>query len=540
LGAQAFKGAMNFPGVSGKDKGTGAESEQKKSSGFFGGALKFGKDLFNGAMGFGQKVLKNNPEALVNPGFVVTSVLTSPEAKKFTEAIPGWIDKQVDNSLKRRSEIINASLKPLEHIPVVGKAAQAFAWFDNKMGEFGGGVLKGAGSLVGGVANIVTHPVETASGIYAMAEHVPLMGGLVPNPLKLAHAGVDVMFNGADPKSRLETVMDPGKSLQDDAKFGKALVKGFIEPYKKSWSEGKYFEVAGRATFDIGSMFIGAGEANAAIKTGEVASVAAKTAEVANVASKTGEIANVASKSGKAAEVASTTGKTTGVAETAGKTGKVSKVAADTSKATKGEARAARTSSATKIGEEASTAGKLEPGNPNSTSLPRNGKRNVRNQLTENTDVPHMACGPTSCGMVLDTAGKPADVTKLAKQANLGERGTRIRDLAEVLRGNGVNARHLVGDEVSVRTIEEATRRGHPAIVRMELGTSEGGKYGHFVVVDGITNRAGQKVVAVRDPAGGRQYFVPIDEFSQKLPEVDRHALFTNPKMQGKGWVVPH
>jgi hypothetical protein len=44
----------------------------------------------------------------------------------------------------------------------------------------------------------------------------------------------------------------------------------------------------------------------------------------------------------------------------------------------------------------------------------------------------------------------------------------------------------------------------------------------------------------VRDPAGGRQYFVPIDEFSQKLPEVDRHALFTNPKMQGKGWVVPH
>jgi hypothetical protein len=221
------------------------------------------------------------------------------------------------------------------------------------MGEFGGGVLKGAGSMVGGVANIVTHPVETASGLYAMAEHVPFMAGLVPNPLKLAHAGADIIFNGADPKARLETVMDPGKSLQDDAKFGKALVDGFIEPYKKSWSEGKYFEVAGRATFDIGSMFIGAGEANAAIKTGEVASVAAKTAEVANVAgktgevasvaskagevanvasktaevanvaSKTGEVANVASKSGKAAEVASTTGKATEVVETAGKTGKV-------------------------------------------------------------------------------------------------------------------------------------------------------------------------------------------------------------------------
>jgi hypothetical protein len=158
----------------------------------------------------------------------------------------------------------------------------------------------------------------------------------------LAHAGVDVMFNGADPKKRLETVMDPGKSLQDDAKFGKALVKGFIEPYKKSWSEGKYFEVAGRATFDIGSMFIGAGEANAAIKTGEVASVAAKTAEVANVASKTGEVAsvasktaevaNVASKTGEVANVASKSGKAAEVASTVGKVDKVSEVTSITDK----------------------------------------------------------------------------------------------------------------------------------------------------------------------------------------------------------------
>jgi hypothetical protein len=170
------------------------------------------------------------------------------------------------------------------------------------------------------------------------------MAGLVPNPLKLAHAGADIIFNGADPKARLETVMDPGKSLQDDAKFGKALVKGFVEPYKKSWSEGKYFEVAGRATFDIGSLFIGAGEANAAIKTGEVASVATKTAEVANVAgktaevanvaSKTGEVANVTSKSGKAAEVASTTAKASETASTAGRASETGKVAEQISEGT--------------------------------------------------------------------------------------------------------------------------------------------------------------------------------------------------------------
>jgi hypothetical protein len=220
-------------------------------------------------------------------------------------------------------------MKPLEHIPVVGKAAQAYAWFDNKVGEFGGGILKGAGSMVGGVLNMVTHPVETASGIYAMAEHVPVMNGLMPNPLKLAHAGADIIFSGADPKTRLETVIDPVKSLQDDGKFGKALVDGFIEPYKKAWSEGKYAEVAGRATFDIGSLFIGAGEANAAIKTGEVASVAGKTAEVANVAGKAGEAANVASKSGKAAEAASTAGKATEVTSTTGSVTKITKSSAE-------------------------------------------------------------------------------------------------------------------------------------------------------------------------------------------------------------------
>jgi hypothetical protein len=66
-------------------------------------------------------------------------------------------------------------------------------------------------------------------------------------------------------------MLNPAKSMEEDVKFGKALLDGFIEPYKKSWSEGKYFEVAGKATLDIESMFIGAGEANAAIKTGQVA-----------------------------------------------------------------------------------------------------------------------------------------------------------------------------------------------------------------------------------------------------------------------------
>ena len=142
---------------------------------------------------------------------------------------------------------------------------------------------------------MVTHPAKTVSGIYSMAEHVPLMGGLIPNPLKLAHATTDIMFNGADPSKRLETVFDPQKSLNDDKKFGKALVTGFIEPYKKSWSEGKYLEVAGRAFFDAGSMLVGGGEANAVAKGGKIAAEAEKAAEIANLASKAGKATEVVS-----------------------------------------------------------------------------------------------------------------------------------------------------------------------------------------------------------------------------------------------------
>jgi hypothetical protein len=241
------------------------------------------------------------------------------EAQKFTEAIPGWIDTHVDKWNKARADLLSKAIKPLEHIPVVGKAAQGLAWMDGKMNEFTGGIVKGAGSMVGGIANMVTHPVETASGLYAMAEHMPIMGGLVPNPLKLAHAGTDIIFSGADPKTRLESVLNPAKSMEEDAKFGKALLDGFIEPYKKSWSGGKYFEVAGRATFDIGSMFIGAGEANAAIKGGTAASKAA------NVAGKLDKAADVANGVDKAADAGKVAKGADEVAETAGKVSKVEK-----------------------------------------------------------------------------------------------------------------------------------------------------------------------------------------------------------------------
>jgi filamentous hemagglutinin len=63
---------------------------------------------------------------------------------------------------------------------------------------------------------------------------------------------------------------------------------------------------------------------------------------------------------------------------------------------------------------------------------------------------------------------------------------------------------------------------GDPAIARMSLIRG-----GHAVVVDGITTKNGKQVVAIRDPAGGLQYFTPVNEF---LNSFSGEAAFTKVK----------
>ncbi|EOV9674442.1 hemagglutinin repeat-containing protein [Cronobacter turicensis] len=155
--------------------------------------------------------------------------------------------------------------------------------------------------------------------------------------------------------------------------------------------------------------------------------------------------------------------------------------------------------------------GNLEPGNSASTSMPRNGDRLVINQGNLPT------CGPNSCAMVLDTAGIKVDVGQLITQSGVTAKGTTMARLSNVLNQNGLSAKRVTG--VSMESLAKATSKGDPAIVRMSLDRG-----GHAVVVDGITIRNGQQVVAIRDPALGRQYFTPIDEFRQKF---SGEAIFT-------------
>jgi RHS repeat-associated protein len=175
--------------------------------------------------------------------------------------------------------------------------------------------------------------------------------------------------------------------------------------------------------------------------------------------------------------------------------------------------------------------GALEPGNPRSTSFPRLGNRLLLNQA-DVVDYGRVACGPTSCAMILDTLGLPYDLNKLVIQTRVPRnKGAFSNDLSMTLRRNGATAARAVQRQ-SIDDLKRATSQGHPAIVLVDLEQLSGDPRPHFVVVDGITTRQGQEVVAIRDPAGGRQYFTPVEEFSQRFisKRSNGFAIYTNPK----------
>lgn len=140
-------------------------------------------------------------------------------------------------------------------------------------------------------------------------------------------------------------------------------------------------------------------------------------------------------------------------------------------------------------------------------ALPRNGDRAVYGQ-GEGT----VTCGHNSCGMVLDTLGKPVDVPGIIQRFPAETNGIKPEVAATILRANGVDA--VSWGNRNTDDLAKYTANGTPVIVR--IANNETG-FSHFVVVDGVTTtNTGQKVVAIRDPlSSGKQYFSPIDSFNK-------------------------
>jgi hypothetical protein len=243
---------------------------------------------------------------------------TSQEPSQEPSDEESWWDRGIDWVENKVASGAHQLADKADGIPVLEQVADAGAWMVDQQTQLTGGILKGAGTMVGGIANMIVHPVDTVMGLEAMAEHAPMLPG-VPNPLKVAHGLYDIAVNGKDVGEVANHVLNPIQSLQDDFEFGKKMVGGITKPYQQAIKQGKYSEALGRGIFDIGSLFIGGGAgAKGAASAGRGAAIAGEVADAAR-------IANVASDAAKVAEGA-------GVASDAAKVAKGTAVGSDAAK----------------------------------------------------------------------------------------------------------------------------------------------------------------------------------------------------------------
>ncbi|WP_227541451.1 MULTISPECIES: cysteine peptidase family C39 domain-containing protein [Acinetobacter] len=138
-------------------------------------------------------------------------------------------------------------------------------------------------------------------------------------------------------------------------------------------------------------------------------------------------------------------------------------------------------------------------------AIPRNTDRLVLNQGQSPT------CGHNSCAMVLDTLGKPVNVDQLMQKYGYKIDGLYPQEVAKIMKDNNIDVYNF-----SARTLNDLSRytsNGKPVIVRI-ADPKNPKEFSHFVVVDGITEKNGQKVVAIRDPHG-KSYFSPVDTFKK-------------------------
>jgi hypothetical protein len=219
--------------------------------------------------------------------------------------ISSGIDRAIDWAGQNRQWLYGAVNNQVKDVPILKDLMPKVFGVTELSAQFTSGVGKGAGAMVGGIAQMVTNPVDTLKGLYTMAEHIPTFGGMGtgPNPLKLLSATGDVLFNGADPKQRFASALDFRQSAQQDANFWGNALGSFWQPYQESINAGRPMEAVGRGVFEVVSNVLGGGSGVAG-KAGKVSQVANLTGDL----SQAGRLANVTGDLSQASRLGRTAG----------------------------------------------------------------------------------------------------------------------------------------------------------------------------------------------------------------------------------------
>jgi filamentous hemagglutinin len=115
--------------------------------------------------------------------------------------------------------------------------------------------------------------------------------------------------------------------------------------------------------------------------------------------------------------------------------------------------------------------------------------------------------------MSLDSLGSATDPAVLISKLQPGPKGIDGFQVKALFRSEGVSASFVRGRTVD--SLARMTNKGNPVVVRI----SDGNEFSHWVVVDGVTTRgpSATPVVAIRDSAGGKQYFSPVETFKKNF-----------------------
>jgi hypothetical protein len=265
----------------------------------------------------GSLKAQDQPTPIANPVTPMGSGAASvaKEEPSFMSDPEAWLGNKIDSGVKSAEAGVDGFRKDLvsfgkEHGGFVGESLARNV--SDKIGfveggalalyDMGSGVVKiasGAGHLLNPV-DWITKPEENLGRLEAV-------GNTVGTLAKLG--------------SPIGWAMDP----EGNAKAAGQLWDGVTKGYQDAAKDGDYSKFAGRLVVDVGSFFIGAGEANAAVKGAQGAATAGRIGETARVIDGVGDAGRVINAGDKVGDA----GRVAAGAEDAGKAGKGADAAAD-------------------------------------------------------------------------------------------------------------------------------------------------------------------------------------------------------------------
>ncbi len=278
-------------------------------------------------------------------GFSLGSVVKSTAA---------WVGDKVDEAVRDGAEVAQGVATSVDHVLDAGGTAlqDAQHWVGDRLDDVDhakdwvGGKIDGAvqgaehavddfrhgivdfgeqhGGFVGkALAENVSNSIGLVEGaglaVYDMGKGVVQLAdgaGKLANPLEWATHGdrnLQRLETVGKAAVALENLTNPAAWLTNtDGNVGtaKTLWDGVTGGYQDAAKQGDWSKFIGRGVVDVGSLFIGVGEANAAIKGAEGANAVAKLGEGVNALDKVADGAKALDAAGDVGRAASGLGKT--------------------------------------------------------------------------------------------------------------------------------------------------------------------------------------------------------------------------------------